>query len=59
MISFENDYSAGAHPKLLERLSETNLEPLPGYETDRYFERAARKNRQDCGSPEAQEYLQA
>ena len=31
MISFENDYSAGAHPKLLQRLIETNMEPLPGF----------------------------
>ena len=59
MISFENDYSAGAHPKLLERLSETNLEPLPGYETDRYCESAARKIREACGCPEAEVYFLA
>ena len=59
MISFENDYSAGAHPKLLERLSETNLEPLPGYETDRYCESAARKIREACGCPEADVYFLA
>lgn len=59
MISFENDYSEGAHPKLLERLSETNLEPLPGYETDRYCESAARKIREACGCPEAEVYFLA
>lgn len=59
MISFENDYSAGAHPKILERLAETNLEPLPGYETDRYCESAAEKIRERCGCPEADVYFLA
>ena len=31
MVSFESDYIAGAHPRLLERLTETNLESLSGY----------------------------
>ena len=30
MISFESDYIAGAHPEVLKRLIETNLESLPG-----------------------------
>ena len=30
MISFENDYSTGAHPRILEALAATNLEPAPG-----------------------------
>ena len=30
MISFESDYIAGAHPKVLARLLETNMEPLGG-----------------------------
>ena len=29
MISFENDYSTGAHPRILEALAATNLEPAP------------------------------
>ena len=28
MISFESDYTTGAHPKILERLIETNFETL-------------------------------
>ena len=36
MISFENDYSAGAHPRIIQRLTETNMEPLSGYGTDVY-----------------------
>ena len=30
LLYFENDYSEGAHPKIMERLLETNLEPLSG-----------------------------
>ncbi|MCR5041284.1 MAG: low specificity L-threonine aldolase [Clostridia bacterium] len=36
MVSFESDYVCGAHPEVLARLAETNLEPLPGYGADRY-----------------------
>ncbi len=54
MVSFENDYIAGAHPKILERLTETNLEPLSGYGTDFYCERAREKIRQACGYPQAE-----
>ena len=31
MISFESDYIAGAHPFILKRLAETNMERLSGY----------------------------
>lgn len=31
MISFESDYIAGAHPSILKRLAETNMERLSGY----------------------------
>jgi hypothetical protein len=30
MVSFECDYIAGAHPEILKRLAETNMESLPG-----------------------------
>ncbi len=43
MLSFENDYSEGAHPRILARLAETNLEQLPGYETDTYCASAQKK----------------
>ena len=29
MLVFENDYSEGAHDKVLKRLLETNMEQLP------------------------------
>ena len=57
MISFENDYSAGAHPKILQRLMETNMEPLPGYGVDHYCENAGRKIQEACGCPGAQVYF--
>ena len=30
MLSFENDYSEGAHEKILQRFMETNLEKVSG-----------------------------
>ena len=53
MVSFESDYIVGAHPKVLERLLETNMEQLSGYGSDRYCESAKQKIRAACGCPEA------
>ena len=53
MISLQNDYSEGAHPKILKRLAEINLEQNPGYCTDSYCASAAEKIRQACACPEA------
>jgi threonine aldolase len=53
MISFESDYIAGAHPRLLQRLLETNLEPLSGYGSDPYCASAREKIRAACAAPEA------
>lgn len=49
MISFESDYIAGAHPKILERLAVTNLEVLGGYGTDKYTLSASAKICEECG----------
>ena len=57
MISFENDYIAGAHPKILQRLVETNLESLSGYGSDPYCESASRKIREACACPEAEVFF--
>ncbi len=54
MISFASDYIAGAHPQVLKRLVETNLEPLPGYGEDPYCAAAKEKIRAACGCPQAQ-----
>ncbi len=53
MTTFENDYSAGAHPKVLQRLVETNLEPLTGYGNDQYCASAKEKIRAACSCPDA------
>lgn len=36
MLRFECDYGEGAHPRVLERLTATNLEQTPGYGEDAY-----------------------
>ena len=54
MLSFENDYSQGAHEKILQRLVETNREAASGYGTDPYTERAKEKIRQACECPQAE-----
>lgn len=54
MLSFVNDYSEGAHPAVLDRIVETNLEQLAGYGSDLYCERAKEKLRAATGCPEAE-----
>ncbi|MCR4563205.1 MAG: aminotransferase class V-fold PLP-dependent enzyme [Clostridiales bacterium] len=51
MVSFESDYIAGAHPEIIKRLSETNLEALSGYGTDKYCESAKGKIKSAIGLP--------
>ena len=41
MISLKNDYSAGAHPKVLQALIDTNMENTVGYGDDNYCKEAA------------------
>lgn len=53
MLSFECDYSEGAHELILKRLLETNREQLPGYEEDAYCRSAQDKIRAACNCPEA------
>lgn len=54
MLSFECDYSEGAHEKVLQRLIETNMEKLPGYGSDQYCQTAKEKIKAACGCPEAE-----
>lgn len=54
MLSFENDYNVGAHPKLLQRLAETNLQPQTGYGGDEFCRSAKEKIRAACEAPEAE-----
>ena len=57
MLYFENDYSEGAHEEVLKRLTETNMEQLPGYGTDRYTLSAKEKICAACGCPDAEVYF--
>jgi threonine aldolase len=34
-LSFASDYMEGCHPRILQRLAETNMEQSPGYGLDR------------------------
>lgn len=42
MYSFRNDYSEGAHPRILEALLKTNTEQLDGYGEDKYCAQAVK-----------------
>lgn len=54
MIRFQNDYGEGAHPLILQRLSETNLEQTAGYGEDEYCHQAAEKILRQCGIQEGE-----
>lgn len=53
MYSFRNDYSEGAHPKVLKALTETNLNQSCGYGLDPYCRKAADLIRALCAAPDA------
>jgi len=48
MIYFNNDYCEGAHPRVLQKLIETNLEQTAGYGEDQYCFRAAQLIKEKC-----------
>lgn len=54
---FRNDYGEGAHPLVMQRLLETNLEHTCGYGLDEYSLRAAELIREKCGQPQAQVHM--
>lgn len=54
MKYFGSDYLEGAHPLILQRLIETNMEKTSGYGTDEYCNMAKEKIRKACNSPEAE-----
>ena len=53
MIRFNCDYLEGAHPRILEKLVETNFVQTPGYGEDEYCERAREIIKKKCGTPDA------
>ncbi|CAD0307504.1 aminotransferase class I/II-fold pyridoxal phosphate-dependent enzyme [Xanthomonas sp. WHRI 8391] len=56
-ISFRNDYSEGAHPRLLQALVQASAEQNAGYGTDRHSERAIALIRQAVARPQAAVHL--
>ena len=53
MLTFENDYSYGAHPAVLQALIDTNMEPMTGYGEDAHCKHAKELIAQACGTPAA------
>ncbi len=51
MIRFECDYSEGAHPAVLSRLSKTNFEQTEGYGVDEYCDAARETIKKLCDTP--------
>ncbi|MCL1527289.1 beta-eliminating lyase-related protein [Xanthomonas nasturtii] len=56
-ISFRNDYSEGAHPRLLQALAQASTEQNAGYGTDLHSERAAELIRTAIAQPLADVHL--
>lgn len=54
MYSFKNDYAEGAHPSILNKLIETNLEQQGGYGDDTYTIEAKDILRKKISNPEAE-----
>lgn len=54
MIRFNCDYSEGAHPVILEKLAQTNLEQTAGYGQDPYCRQAAELIKSLCKTPQAE-----
>ena len=54
MIRFNCDYSEGAHPLVLEKLVQTNLEQVPGYGQDLFCRQAAELIQSLCEAPQAE-----
>ena len=55
-LYFASDYMEGAHPAIMKKLMETNLEKTVGYGQDPYTEDAKEKIREACNAPEAVKY---
>lgn len=53
MINFQCDYAEGGHPRILERMVQTNLAQLPGYGKDPLCDSARARIRQACNRPDA------
>ena len=56
-LTFVCDYMEGAHPSILEKLTETNMLQTNGYGLDPICDSARDKIRRACGSPAAEVYF--
>lgn len=56
-IKFETDYQEGCHPRILERLTQTNYEQTSGYGVDSHTERAKELIREAIGKKEAEVFF--
>ena len=56
-LCFASDYMRGAHPNIIRKLAESNLEGTGGYGFDPYTEAAKAKIRKACACENAQVYL--
>ncbi len=52
MLHFDSDYMRGAHPEVMRRIMECNLEQTPGYGSDEYTARASALILEACGLEE-------
>lgn len=57
MLHFDCDYMEGAHPEIMRRLMETNLEQTAGYGNDAYCRHAKELIMQACGLTEGHVHL--
>ena len=53
MIYFNSDYLEGAHPAIMERLMQANMEQTVGYGEDEYCAAAREKIKAACQAPDA------
>lgn len=57
MLHFDCDYMEGAHPLIMEKLLQTNMEQTPGYGYDSYCKSAKEKIRKFCNLSDADIYF--
>ena len=53
MVQFQCDYNEGAHPRILERMIQTNFEQTVGYGEDHFCEAARSLIKKACGREDA------
>lgn len=54
LLPFQSDYMEGAHPSIIEKLSETNLLHTVGYGSDEFSQEARSLIRKACNAPGAE-----